>query len=202
MPAIRRPPHPQLMLSALASIFLLAGGQGQTTLPRHPDPDPEQQQAQREGEPTDPWFDRAYVATDDPAFVLAAVENARQGVIDARGAEGALANPDLRAAAEKIRSQNETTSRKLEDLAKTKGWRLPQPNPDRVASVAGNNANGNGPTRANANFILGQIAFHQNTLAHYRAQMSGKGDAQLKRTLRESVPGYEKNLDLLLKLKP
>lgn len=189
------------MLSALASIFLLAGGQGQTTLPRHPDPDPVEKQAHRDGEPTDPWFDRAYVATDDPAFMLAAVENARQGVIDARGAESGLSDESLRDAAEKIRGQNEATSRKLEELAKAKGWRLPEPNPGRTGTVS-DNGKGTGPARFNANFILSQIAFHENTLAHYRAQMSGKGDAQLKRTLREAVPGYEKNLDLLLKLKP
>jgi hypothetical protein len=190
------------MLSALASLYLLANAPAsQTTLPRHPDPDPIEQQAQREGEPTDPWFDRAYVATDDPAFVLTALENARQGVIDARGAEGGLGNAELRAAAEKIRRQNETTSRKLEDLAKAKGWRLPGPNPGRTSAVAGD-ANSTGSFRAHANFIVGQIAYHESTLAHYRAQISGKGDAQLKRTLREAVPGYEKNLELLLTLKP
>jgi hypothetical protein len=59
-----------------------------------------------------------------------------------------------------------------------------------------------GSFRANANFIVGQITYHESTLAHYRAQIAGKGDAQLKRTLREAVPGYEKNLELLLKLKP
>ena len=189
------------MLGALASLFLLAGGQGQTTLPRHPDPDPVQKQEHRDGEPTDPWFDRAYVATDDPAFVLAAVENARQGVIDASGAAAGLGNDELRAAAEKIRKQNETTSRKLEEVAKAKGWRLPEPNPARAGTVS-DNGKGTGPARFNANFILGQIAFHQNTLAQYRAQMSGKGDAQLKRTLRDAVPGYEQNLEMLLKLKP
>ena len=186
---------------ALASLFLLAGGQGQTTLPRHPDPDPVEQQVHRDGEPTDPWFDRQYVATDDPAFMLTAVENARQGVIDARGAETGLSDAQLRSAAEKIRQQNEATSRKLEDLAKSKGWRLPQANPARAGTVS-DNGKGAGPARFNANFILGQIAYHQNTLAHYRAQLGGKGDPQLKRTLREAVPGYEKNLDMLLKLRP
>jgi hypothetical protein len=183
-------------------MFLLAGGQGQTTLPRHPDPDPVEQKTQRAGEPTDPWFDRDYIATDDPAFVLTAVENARQGVIDARGAEGALANSELRAAAETIRRQNETTSRKLEELARAKGWRLPQANPERTAAVSGGDAKGVGPTRANANFIVRQIAFHEGTLEHYRAQLSGNGDAQLKRTLREAIPGYEKNLQMLLTLEP
>ena len=190
------------MLGVLASLYLLANTPAsQTTLPRHPDPDPVENQAQRAGEPTDPWFDRAYVATDDPAFVLTALENARQGVIDARGAEGGLGNAELRAAAEKIRKQNETTSQKLEELAKAKGWRLPAANPGRTSAVAGD-ASGMGSSRANANFIMGQITYHESTLAHYRAQIAGKGDAQLKRTLREAVPGYEKNLQLLLTLKP
>jgi hypothetical protein len=36
----------------------------------------------------------------------------------------------------------------------------------------------------------------------YRAQLAGKGDAELKRALRETLPGYEKNLRMLLELPP
>jgi hypothetical protein len=188
------------MLSAVTSLLLLASAaDGKTTLPRHPDPDPVAQQSQRDGEPTDPLFDRAYVATDDPAFVLSAVENARQGVIDARGAESGLGSTELRAAAEKIRRQNEATAHKLEQLASSKGWRLPRPNPGRTSGV---DANGTATARINANFILNQIAYHENTLSQYRAQIAGKGDADLKRALRDAVPGYQKNLELLLSAKP
>jgi predicted outer membrane protein len=189
---------------AVATLLLLAGAPtDQTTLPRHPDPDPVAQQARRDGEPTDPWFDRGYVAVDDPAFVLAAVENARQGVMDARGAESGLESAELRAAAQQIRRQNEATSKKLEQMATRKGWRMPQANPTRGSSVhADTVTNGTVSARVNANFILSQIAFHQNTLSHYRAQLAGKGDAELKRTLREAVPGYQKNLELLLTVKP
>ena len=168
-----------------------------TTLPRHPDPDPVEQHAQRDGTPTDPWFDRDFVATDDPAFILAAVENVRQGAVDAQVAAGALQDPKLRAAAQKIGAQNQATARKLEKLASTKGWRLPQENQGRATT------NGEGSaTRGNANFILNQLSFHQNTVAQYRAQIAGKGDADLKRALKEALPGYEKNRDLLLTLKP
>jgi hypothetical protein len=178
--------------------MLLAGAQqDQTTLPRHPDPDPVEQQSHREGTPTDPWFDRNYVATDDPAFILAAVENARQGAVDAQAAAKSLGKPGLVAAAQKIGEQNAATSRKLEQLANSKGWRLPQENPDR-----GSTNQAAAPARAGADFILKQITFHENTLAQYRAQIEGKGDADLKRTLREALPGYQRNLELLLELKP
>jgi len=188
------------MLIEIASVVLLAGtAPSQTTLPRHPDPGPAEQRQQREGESTDPWFDRAYAATDDPAFILAAVENARQGVIDARGAQNGVSNPKLRAAADKIVRQNEITSQKLEKLASAKGWRVPQPTPGRTSAVI---AKPGAPVRSNADFILAQISFHENTLSHYRAQLSGKGDADLKRALKEAVPGYQKNLELLLTLKP
>jgi hypothetical protein len=186
------------MMSSVALLLLLANTPpDQTTPPRHPDPDPVEQRAQRDGTPTDPWFDRAFVATDDPAFILSAVENVRQGAADARSSAGVLDRPELVAVAQKIGEQNEATAKKLEKLAQTKGWRLPQTNPDRAAT--------NGPAspaRANANFILNQLSFHQNTVAQYRAQIAGKGDADLKRTLKEVLPGYEKNRDLLLKLKP
>jgi len=186
------------MLNAMVLlVFLAEAPAGQTTLPRHPDPDPVTQQTTRPGEPTDPWFDRAHGATDDAAFILGAVESARQGVIDARTAAGGLDNPRLRDAASRIQRQNEATSRQLEELAAAKGWRLPEANPGRTSTL-----NGAGTARANANFILSQISYHENTLEQYRAQLSGNGDPQLKRALKGAVPGYEKNLDLLLTLKP
>lgn len=194
------------MISPVALVLLLAAqSPDQTTLPRHPDPDPVTQQSSRTGEATDPYFDREYVATDDPAFVLAAVENARQGLVDARSAVATTGNPELRAAAEKIGAQNEATSRKLEKVAAAKGWRVPEPNPARSSSV-NNSIDGNGKgvdsVRANANFIVHQISFHQSTVAQFRAQIAGKGDADLKRALREALPGYQKNLEQLLELKP
>jgi hypothetical protein len=39
-------------------------------------------------------------------------------------------------------------------------------------------------------------------VAQFRAQLAGNGDADLKHALREALPGYEKNLQLLLTLKP
>jgi len=186
------------MLSTVALMLLFADAPpDQTTLPRHPDPDPVERKANREGEPTDPWFDRNYVATDDPAFILSAVENARQGAHDAQSAADSLADPELRATAQKIGAQNEAISRKLEKLASRKGWRLPDQNPARQATLGAAS-----PVRNNASFILSQISFHENTVAQYRAQIAGKGDADLKRTLEEALPGYQKNLDLLLTLKP
>ncbi|HET9861977.1 MAG TPA: DUF4142 domain-containing protein [Steroidobacteraceae bacterium] len=186
------------MALPVALLMLLAGPQqDQTTLPRHPDPDPVEGQAHRDGTPTDPWFDRDYVATDDPAFILAAVENARQGEMDAQAAAKSLGKPGLVAAAQKIGEQNAQTSRKLEQLAASKGWRLPKDNPgrDSTSQVASS-------ARAGADFIINQITFHENTLAQYRAQIAGKGDADLKRALREALPGYQRNLELLLQLEP
>lgn len=194
------------MLSTVALLLLANAAQDRTTLPRHPDPDPVEHQAQRDGTPTDPYFDRTFVATDDPAFILSAVESLRQGALDAESAAKSLEKPELVAAAQKIGAQNAATSKRLENLAGTRGWRLPQENPARATTTQGSGTNGKGgaatPTRTNANFILNQISFHQNTVAQYRAQISGKGDAELKRALKESLPGYQKNLDLLLTLKP
>lgn len=187
------------MVNPVALVLLFATPPDQTTLPRHPDPDPVTRQATREGTPTDPLFNREYVATEDPAFVLAAVEATRQGVVDAGSAASHTTNADIRAAAEKIRAQNETTSRSIEKVATAKGWRVPEQNPARTSSI---NGDGDGSVRANANFILHQISYHENTLAQYRAQIAGKGDADLKRALKEALPGYQKNLELLLKLKP
>lgn len=194
------------MLYTVALLLMANAAPDQTTLPRHPDPDPVEHQAQRDGTPTDPWFDRAFVATDDPAFILAAVENVRQGTLDAESAAKSLGRPDLVAAAQKIGRQNETTSQRLVKLAGDKGWRLPQENPARATTTTTDNAgtpvHAATGTRANANFILNQITFHQNTVAQFRAQIAGKGDPELKKALKESLPGYEKNLDLLLTLKP
>ena len=205
------------MLSMLPMLMMLADTPP-TTQPRYREvPAPQAQevpasQAQPQthesrdptvdGTPTDPLFDRAFVATDDPAFVLTAIENSRQAVVDARTASQALGSAELRAAAQKIGAQNRATTQRLEKLASAKGWRLPQPNPGRESSVPATGDGHTGEARGNANFILSQIAAHQNTLAQYQAQIAGKGDAELKRVLRESIPGYRANLELLLTLKP
>ena len=185
------------MITVTLAMLLAGATPGQTTLPRHPDPDPVQQQATRAGTPTDPLFDRAMVATDDSSFILAALEQSRQGLAEARSARELLRQQPLREAAAKIGEINEKTTRDLEQLAKRKGWRTPEGNSKRVSSLAA-------PTEAriNANFIIGQLAWHQATIEQFRAQIAGPGDADLKRTLRQALPAYETNRDLLLKLKP
>ncbi|HUQ11100.1 MAG TPA: DUF4142 domain-containing protein [Steroidobacteraceae bacterium] len=177
-------------------MVLLADPSGQTTLPRHADPPAADTPPAEERRPTDPLFDRPITATDDPAFVLTAVENARQGVMDARAAEAGLATPELRAAAAKIGKQQAETLHRLEGIAKKKGWRLPQGNPVRTGTVPVNSA-----ARTSADFIVNQIAHHESIVDQFRAQMSGKGDAELKRALRDALPGYQKNLEMLLGLK-
>ena len=202
------------MLTTLPLMMMLAASpQEPTTTPATPpryregaqmpqDPDQPGGDTAHDGAPTDPLFDREVVATDDPAFILSAVENSRQGVVDARSAAEELASSELRAAAEKIGAQNQRTTQRLEKLASARGWRLPQANPGRESSQLSAAQGQVSGTRANANFILNQIRVHQATLAQYQAQIAGKGDAELKRVLRDSLPGYRANLEMLLTLKP
>jgi len=185
------------MITLTISMLLAGAAVEQTTLPRHPDPVPVRQQHTRAGIPTDPLFDRALVATDDPAFVAAALENSRQGLAEARAAREILKQSVLRDAAARIGETNDTTTRSLEAIAKRKGWPLPDGNPQRESMLAATTE-----SRINANFIIGQISWHQATIEQYRAQIAGKGDPDLKRALREALPRYEKNRDLLLTLKP
>jgi hypothetical protein len=185
------------MITLTLSLLLAGTSVDQTTLPRHPDPDPKQQQKTREGTPTDPLFDRALVATDDPAFVAAALENTRQALAETRTAQEILRQRTLRDVAAKIGETNTSTSNSLERIAKRKGWRIPEGNPQRASTLAAGDE-----VRTNANFIIGQLSWHQTTIDQYRAQLAGKGDPELKRALREVLPEYEKNRDLLLKLRP
>jgi hypothetical protein len=152
---------------------------------------------QQQGEPTDPLFDKPYVPTDEPAFVLSVIESTRQGELEARSAAETLSSPELRDAATRIGRQNGATRARLELLARTKGWRMPEKNPDRAPTLP----EGQKETRTDANFIVQQISFHENALAQFRAQLNGKGDPDLKRELREALPGYEKNLQMLLRVK-
>jgi len=178
------------MLTSIAFLLLAANSPAQqTSLPRQLDPDLVRQ--------ADPWFDRPRIATDDPAFILAAVESSRQAVTDARGATADLANAQLRGLAAEIARQDETTLQRLEGLAKRKGWRLPEPIPQRASTLPSAT-----PHRAGANFILHQISFHEATVSQFRAQIAGRGDAELKGTLRAVLPGYERNLAALLTAKP
>jgi hypothetical protein len=186
------------MLSTLVAMLMATGQpQEQPTLPRQADTQPYDARDASQGKPTDPLFDRKMVATDDASFVLNAVENSRQAALDAQGAATQLQSESLRATAADIQSQNEATSRKLEALAKRKGWRVPADNPARASSLPQA-----GPHRAGANFIRNQITAHEATLAQYRAQIAGKGDAELKKTLEQALPGYQKNLEKLLSAKP
>jgi hypothetical protein len=186
------------MLEALTLVFMLADAPaGQTTMPRRPEPVPTQepQQGEPQGLPADWLFDKPYTATDDPAFVLSVVEYTRQGLEDARAGAAGLATDELRAAATKIAEQQEKTLSRIEALAKKRDWRLPEKNPGRSGTVPVQ-----GPTRTGANFIVNQIALHQSTLQQFRVQSEGKGDAELRRVLREAIPGYRKNLEMLLGL--
>jgi hypothetical protein len=192
----------------LTTLILMLAASGQTpdpdsasnaptTLPRQADRQTYEKRDESQGVPTDPLFDKARVATDDPGFILAAVESGRQAALDAQGAAQQLSSDSLRATAAAIRSQNETTTRKLEALAKRKGWRLPEQNPGRASTQAAA-----APVREGANFIVNQISAHQATVAQYKAQIAGKGDPELKRTLKQALPGYEKNLARLLAATP
>lgn len=184
------------MLATLSLVLLLAEPAGQTTLPRHADPPAADAPPAEERRPTDPLYDRPIKATDDPAFVLDAVENVRQGVIDARAAEAGLPTPELRSAAAKIGRQQQATLEELEALARAKGWRLPAGNPVRTGTVPVTS-----PVRTSADFIINQIAHHEVVLTQFRAQVAGQGDRDLKRALRAALPGYQKNLEMLLGLK-
>lgn len=190
------------MLSTLVMMLAATGPAadpptGHATLPRQADTQPYDRRDDAQGQPTDPLFDRKLVATDDASFVLNAVENTRQAALDARGAARQLGTESLRATAQAISAQNETTRQKIEALAKRKGWRLPDDNPARASTLPAA-----APHRANANFIVNQITAHQTTLAQYRAQIAGDGDPELKRTLQQALPGYEKNLARLLEARP
>jgi hypothetical protein len=177
------------MITLTALLLFATAEESATTLPRQREPAPMEQTA-------DPLYDGKHVATDDPAFVLTAIESGRQGVVDA-GALGEAATPALKEAAARIESQNRATTDKLEALAKRKGWRLPDDNPNRASTVKTGT-----PARSRANFVMHQIAWHQATVEQFRAQIAGKGDAELKKTLRAALPGYEKNLQALLALEP
>lgn len=183
------------MLATLSLVLFLAE-QPSTTLPRHVDPPAADTPSPEQRRPTDPLYDKPIGATDDGAFVLTAVESVRQGVADSRAAEAGLPTPALRAAAAKIGRQQQVTLEKLEALAKVKGWRLPEANPARTSTVPVS-----GVARTSADFIINQIAYHESTLDQFRAQVGGKGDAELKRALRDALPGYQKNLEMLLGMK-
>ena len=108
--------------------------------------------------------------------------------------EAGLPTPALRAVAATLSQQQVATLKKLEALAKTKGWRLPHENPARTNTVTVSNA-----ARTSADFVVHQIAFHQMVVEQYRAQIAGNGDPELKRTLSAALPGYQKNLQLFLR---
>ncbi len=185
-----------MMLSTIICMATLqATPSRQPTAPRQPEqPVPEQREFK--GEPTDPLYDKSRVATDPQAFVLLAVENGRQAMLDARTAAGRLDNQQLREAAAVIGRHNEQATRELSELARRKGWRLPQRNPERSSTIEKT------PHRTETDFVQHQIAFHEATVSLYRAQLAGDGDPELQRVVQKTLPGYEKNLRMLLAIQP
>ena len=133
-------------------------------------------------------FDREYVATDDPAFVLLAIESTRQGIVDARSAQSILreARPGGRGRTDPQAERNALINvSKRWPKARAGACRPTIPQRASTLRTAGE-------ARTAANFIVSQIATHEATIAQFRAQLGGKGDAQLKRALRETLPGYQR----------
>lgn len=183
------------MLESLALGLLLADTHGQATLPRQREPT-QQERREQDGTPTDPLFDRPFVATDDPTFVRNAIEASRQGVFDAQAAGGL--GPQLESTAEVIERHYGKTRDRMEELAKRKRWPVPDEVERRTTSTEQVQQ---APYRKSADFIVSQIAAHQATLRQYRAQMAGTKDPELKRALGEALAGYEQNLEMLVGLK-
>jgi putative membrane protein len=187
------------MLSMIVTMGLLAAApppeRSGTSLPRTELPPVRETEFQ--GEPTDPLFAKSLQATDDPAFVLLAIESARQGVTDARAVrERVPAAKNVREVAQAIERQHRETTNRLEQLARGKHWRVPEDNDQRESSQSAQ------ANRDDTNFILNQIAAHESTVALFRAQAAGKGDPELRKAAKEALSGYEKNLDALLRVKP
>jgi hypothetical protein len=183
------------MSASIALVLLFANAPTEhTTMPRRPDPTLSESQLARAT--ADPLFDNERVGTDPQAFVLSAIEAARQGEVDADIAAAAMSTPALREAATRIGRQNEVTRTRLAEIADRKGWRLPRTNDERSSTLPET-----GELRTAANFIIQQIPIHEAMVAQFRAQMAGEGDEELQRALGEILPGYQKNLELLLHLK-
>ena len=97
---------------------------------------------------------------------------------------------ELRAAAEQLQSQNEATTRQSggarrdEGLAPAAGR-----TPDRASCDAGGAPRRHAPARISSSTRSPRT---RRRVGQYRAQMAGRGDADLKRTLREIPAGLSK----------
>ena len=104
------------MSSLMALMLMLANAPPeQTTMPRRPAADPVKQAAARTVTRPILTSIAGHVATDDPAFILQAVENTRQGNARCARRCAQLDNPQLREAAQKIGAQNKATNQRLEE---------------------------------------------------------------------------------------
>ena len=107
---------------------------------------------------------------------------------------GFCAMPTLRTRRRGSAGRTKPRMQRLETLAKRKGWRLPAENPasrDRRFAPRARHA-------PRANFIVQPDCLSRGDDRAVPRAADGKGDAELKRALREALPGYQENLDLLL----
>ena len=159
--------------------------------------------ASREGTPTDPYFDRGYVATDDPAFMLAGGRERAPGR-DRCAQRGArpLDNAELRRRrGEDRRAERGHVAQARAGCQPPRAGACRSPIPRATSSVNGSSmattmaSTRCAPMRTSS---CTRSRFMRTRVAQYRAQIAGKGDADLKRALREAVPGYQRNLERLL----
>ncbi len=185
-------------MQPLALVLLFANAAQETpTMPPSRDARAEQTPAQQ-GTPTDPLFDRP-AHRERRTGVRAQRHREPRGRVSSMRAEPprCCASRSCEKRRRRIVRQNESTRAEARGIGETQGMASC---PSRIRIVQSGLPSA-GEARMGANFIVQQISFHETTVAQFRAQMNGKSDAELRRALRESLPGYQQNLDLLLQLK-
>ena len=89
------------MIEQLAMLLLLSD-EGAKSLPRHGDVTSAEERPVAQEHPTDPLFDGKHVATDDPAFMLVAIESSRQVAFLVAGKEKAPILAQIRAGGSRV----------------------------------------------------------------------------------------------------
>jgi putative membrane protein len=126
----------------------------------------------------------------DADFLRKAADAGRAEVDAAEFAMQSAQRAEVRNAASMMLEDHRRANQQLEQLAKTKGWDMPDATVERDQSMTKG-------SDFDAQYVEQQIRAHREAIAMFRAQAAGGSDPELVRFAQDTLPTLEHHLEML-----
>jgi putative membrane protein len=134
----------------------------------------------------------------DAEFLRKAVQGGYEEVQNAQMAIQNAQRAETRDAASMMLEDHQRANQQLASLAQRKGWTIPsasQMESDQARDQSGSTMSSGADF--DSRYIAEEIRHHRETIALYRAQVSGGSDPDLRQFAQESLPKLEHHLEML-----